>query len=145
VGHYHFGTRGFPVPPVIFTKDNLPYVRIDNGLFILYEFVEGSESNPEQDAETIGALIGKLHNMMKEYTGELVKRDKHFFIGRYIDILRRKQYPKVDEFLIYGNVLWNKVRDLPRGYCHGDMYDGNIHKTPDGKFYMFVTLMWKET
>ncbi|KAF0193739.1 MAG: aminoglycoside phosphotransferase [Bacillota bacterium] len=128
--------QGFPVPPVILTKDNLPYVRMDNGLFILYEFVEGSESNPEQDAEAIGALIGKLHNMMKEYTVELVKRDKHFFIGRYIDILRRRQYPKVDEFLIYGNVLWNKVRDLPRGYCHGDMYDGNIHKTPDGKFYM---------
>lgn len=128
--------QGFPVPPVIFTKDNLPYVRMDNGLFILYEFIEGSESNPEQDAEAIGALIGKLHNMMREYTGELVKRDKHFFIGRYIDILSRKQYPKVDEFLIYGNVLWNKVRDLPRGYCHGDMYDGNIHKTPDGKFYM---------
>lgn len=124
------------MPPVIFTKDNLPYVRMDNGLFILYEFVEGSESNPEQDAEAIGALIGKLHNMMKEYTGELVKRDKHFFIGRYIDILRRKQYPKVDEFLTYGNALWDKVRDLPCGYCHGDMYDGNIHKTPDGKFYM---------
>ena len=30
----------------------------------------------------------------------------------------------------------DKVRDLPYGYCHGDMYDGNIHKTPDGKFYM---------
>jgi Ser/Thr protein kinase RdoA (MazF antagonist) len=128
--------QGFPVPPVIFTKDNLPYVRMDNGLFILYEFVEGRESNPEQDAEAIGALIGKLHNMMKEYTGELVKRDKHFFIGRYIDILRRKQHPKVDEFLTYGNALWDKVRDLPCGYCHGDMYDGNIHKTPDGKFYI---------
>ncbi len=57
-------------------------------------------------------------------------------LGRYIDILRRKQYPKVEEFLTYGNALWDKVRDLPCGYCHGDMYDGNIHKTPDGKFYM---------
>ena len=126
----------FPVPSVIFTKDNLPYVRTDNILFILYEFVKGNESNPEQDAEAVGALIGKLHYTMKKYTGELIKRDKHFFIGRYFEILRRKQYPKVDEFLIYGNALWDKVRDLPRGYCHGDMYDGNIHKTPDGKFYM---------
>lgn len=128
--------QGFPVPPVIFTKDNLPYVRTNNGLFILYEFVEGSESNPEQDAESIGALVGKLHYTMKEYTGKLIKRDKYFFVGRYIDILRRKEYQKADEFLIYGNALWDKVRDLPRGYCHGDMYDGNIHKTSDGKFYI---------
>ena len=44
-------SQGFPVPPVILTKDNRPYVRSDNGLFILYEYVEGSESNPEHDAE----------------------------------------------------------------------------------------------
>ena len=128
--------QGFPVPPVIFTKDTRPYVRMDDGLFILYEFVEGSESNPEQDAEAIGALIGRLHNVMKKYTGELVKRDKHFYVDRYIDILRRKEYPKVNEFLTYGDALWDKVKDLPYGYCHGDMYDGNIHKTPDGKFYV---------
>ncbi len=128
--------RGFPVPPVIFTKDNLPYVKTGEGLLILYDFVEGSESNPEQDAPAIGALIGKLHITMKEYPGELTKRDKHFFVGRYIDILSRKQYPKTDEFLSYGSALWEKVRDLPRGYSHGDMYDGNIHKTPGGKFYL---------
>lgn len=68
--------QGFPVPPVIFTRDNLPYVKTDDGLFILYDFVEGSESNPEQDAEAVGALIGKLHYTTKEYTGELIKRDK---------------------------------------------------------------------
>jgi Ser/Thr protein kinase RdoA (MazF antagonist) len=129
-------SQGFPVPPVIFTKSNLPYVKTKNGLYILYEFIEGSESNPEQDAEAIGALIGNLHYTMKEYPGELVKRDKYFFTGRYIGILRRKQYPKTEEFLEYGDTLWDKVKDLPRGYCHGDMYDGNIHKTPDGKFYV---------
>ena len=128
--------QGFPVPPVILAADDLPYVRTDNGLFILYKFIEGSESDPEQDAEAIGALIGRLHGVMKGYTGDLIKRDRHFFIGRYIDILRRKQYPKVDEFQTYGNALWDKVRDLPRGYCHGDMYDGNIHRTPDGRFYI---------
>ncbi|HBR31749.1 MAG TPA: hypothetical protein DD733_06660, partial [Clostridiales bacterium] len=89
-------SQGFPVPPVIFTRNNLPYVKTDDGLFILYDFVEGSESNPEQDAEAVGALIGKLHHTMKKYTSELIKRDKHFFIGRYIAILRKKQYPKAD-------------------------------------------------
>jgi Ser/Thr protein kinase RdoA (MazF antagonist) len=128
--------KGFSVPSIIFTKDALPYVKTNNGLYILYEFIKGSESNPRNDAETIGELIGKLHYTMKDYPGELVKRDKHFYVGRYIDILKKKQYPKADEFLTYGDTLWEKVKDLPRGYCHGDMYRGNIHTTPDGKHYV---------
>ena len=128
--------KDFFVPPVIFTKDALPYVKTENGLFILYEFIEGKESKPTQDAEVIGELIGKLHHIMKDYPGELIKRDKYFYIGRYIDILKKKQYPRVDEFSAYGNDLWEKVKDLPRGYCHGDMYVGNVHRTPDGKHYV---------
>ena len=128
--------QGFPVPPVIFTKDNLNYVKTDNGLYILYEFIEGKESNPRKDAEKIGALMGKLHRTMKNYSGKLIKRDKYFYIDRYIEILKRKQYPKSDEFEAYGDALWEKIRDLPRGYCHGDMYCGNIHKTADGKLYV---------
>jgi Ser/Thr protein kinase RdoA (MazF antagonist) len=127
---------GFPVPAVIITNDDLPYIKTDDGLFILYEFIEGSESNPEQDAENIGSLVGRLHNTMVKYTGKLIKRDKYFFIERYIEILNSKQYPRTDEFLSYGNDLWDKIKNLPRGYCHGDLYCGNIHKTPEGKFYM---------
>jgi len=73
---------------------------------------------------------------MEEYSGELIKRDKQFYIGRYIGILRKVQYPRIDEYIAYGDDLWEKIRDLPRGYCHGDMYDGNIRKTPDGKLYI---------
>jgi len=129
-------SKGFSVPPVIHTKDKLPYVQTENELFILYEFIEGIESEPEQDAEAIGALVGRLHHMMKDYPGELVKRDKHFFIGRYIDILRNREYPRAEEFYTYGEQLWKKIKDLPLGFCHGDMYSGNIHKTPDGKLYL---------
>jgi Ser/Thr protein kinase RdoA (MazF antagonist) len=128
--------KGFPVPSVILTKDALPYIKTSDAVFVLYEYIEGSESNPEQDAEAIGELVGKLHHVMKDYTGQLVKRDKHFYIDRYIYLLRKKQNTKVDEFLAYGNILWEKVKDLPYGYCHGDMYVGNIHKTPDEKFYL---------
>jgi Ser/Thr protein kinase RdoA (MazF antagonist) len=74
--------------------------------------------------------------MMKDYPGELVKRDEHFFIGRYIEILRNRKYPRAEEFYIYGEQLWDRIKDLPRGFCHGDVYSGNIHKTPDGKLYL---------
>ena len=36
----------------------------------------------------------------------------------------------------YGDNLWEQIKDLPCGYCHGDMYDGNIRKSPDGKLYI---------
>lgn len=128
--------RDFPVPPIIFTNDNAPYVRQENNLYILYEFVEGDNVDPEQDAEAIGALVGKFHQEMKAYPGALIKRDKHFYIGRYIDILRQKHYPQTDAYVEYGDKLWENIKDLPRGYCHGDLYSGNIRKASNGKLYI---------
>lgn len=128
--------QGFPVPRIMFTKNDALYVKTDNSLLILYEFIEGHDCDPEQDAEAIGALVGRLHQVMKKYFGTLVQRDRHFYIGRYIDILRTKQYPRMGEYIAYGDALWEKIKDLPRGYCHGDMYDGNIRKAQDGKLYI---------
>ena len=128
--------KGFPVPPIIHTAEGQPYLEKEGELLILYEFIEGSESNPEQDAEKIGELVGWLHAVMKNYTGELVKRDKPFYIGRYIDILRNRKYPRAEEFFLYGERLWYNIKNLPRGFCHGDMYCGNIHKTPDGRLFL---------
>lgn len=128
--------RGFPVPPIILTNENQPYVRIGDRLLILYAFIEGSDCDPEQDVEAIGALTGRLHQMMKAYPGELVKRDKRFYIDRYLEILRKKQYPRIEEYIQYGDSLWESIKDLPRGYCHGDLYEGNIRKASDGQLYI---------
>jgi Ser/Thr protein kinase RdoA (MazF antagonist) len=128
--------KGFPVPVVISTKADLPYIKTPDRLLILYEFIEGENSKPDNDAEVIGALVGKFHQEMKEYCGKLVRRDKQFYIGRYIDILRTLKYPRIDEYIGYGDYLWEKIKDLPLGYCHGDMYEGNIRKSPDGKLYI---------
>ena len=50
--------------------------------------------------------------------------------------MHKKQYAKADEFEAYGNSLWDKIKNLPQGYCHGDMYSGNIHKTLYGELYV---------
>lgn len=129
----------FPVIPIIFTKDGAPYVRIEEHkteyLFILYDFIDGDEPAPE-DTEEAGALVGKLHQLMKDYTGRLLVRNKHFFIDRYVEIMRKKQYSKWEAFQTYGNELWDRVKNLPRGYCHCDLYDGNIHKTDGDAMYV---------
>jgi len=128
--------QGFPVPPVIFSKSGLPYTKTDTGLLILYEFIEGAEAVPANDAEAAGELIGQLHSAMRNYPGKLLQKDKHFYIGRYIDQMRIKQYKKADAFAEYGDALWEKLNGLPRAYCHGDMHPGNLLKTPEGKLYL---------
>jgi Ser/Thr protein kinase RdoA (MazF antagonist) len=126
----------FPVPCILLTNQQSLYVKNEKLLMILYEFIEGSDSDPEKDAEAIGALVGRLHQAMLTYPGELVTRDKHFFIGRYIDALQKKGYQRINEYKVYGDALWEEIKNLPRGYCHGDMYDGNIRKAYDGKLYI---------
>lgn len=128
--------RGFPVPAVHLTKEGEPYVPYEDGLLVLYDFLEGEDSRPERDIEAIGALVGRLHREMREYTGTLPVRDKQFYIGRYVDILRKKRYSKAKDYAAYGDALWERLQALPRGYCHGDMYSGNIRRTKDGKLYV---------
>ncbi len=131
--------NNFPVPTIIFTKDNQPFIQKKNfdgtDMLVLYEYIEGEEPS-EEDVENVGELIGKLHLLMKSYPRRLERRDKHFFIERYIDILQQKNYSKIDEYIEIGEKLWKKVKDIPRGYCHGDLYRGNILKAKDNQLYV---------
>lgn len=132
----------FPVPDIITTKDGLPYVELVElnvrSILVLYNYIEGREPDEGEDIETIGMLIGLLHKIMLGYKRELPEHGKEFFIDRYIDILRKKNYNgnKIEIFREYGDLLWTRVQNLPRGYCHGDMHRGNLLKTTDGKYFL---------
>jgi Ser/Thr protein kinase RdoA (MazF antagonist) len=127
--------NAFPVIPIVLTKQETAYVETkindERKIFILYEYIEGTEPDPE-DTEETGALIGRLHKVMQNYTGELPVKDKHFFIDRYVEIMRKKKYDKAEAFQAYGNEVWERVKTLPGGYCHCDLYRGNIHKDSAG-------------
>lgn len=127
--------RGFSAPPVVRTKDGAACAQGD-GLFILYAYIEGGEADPLQDANAVGALTGRMHDIMQSYPGRLIRRDKQYYIGRYVDLLRGRHYPKAEDFAALGEALWARVRDLPRGACHGDLYRGNVLKTPEGRFFI---------
>ena len=139
----YLANQDFPVPKIIRTEDEKPYVITDeNGIeivYVLFEFIEGREPELGEKIEEIGELTGKLHVFMKKYDGKLTVRDRSFYIDRYIDILRRKKYPeeKLSFFIQYGNELWGNIKDLPKGYCHGDLHRGNLLLTQFGSIYMF--------
>jgi len=130
---------GVPAIPVIFTRGGLPCIRIDRQdakyLYIMYDFIDG-RGNPQSMIKA-GEALGKLHNVMKDYPGRLIERGKYYFIDRYAGLMRKYQYPRAEFFAGYGNELWDKIKNLRRGYCHCDLYDGNMHKAKkDGKMYL---------
>ncbi|MCR4677376.1 MAG: phosphotransferase [Lachnospiraceae bacterium] len=132
--------NGFPVPKTILTKNGETIVETEIGdekkLIVLMEFIAGDEPELEKCASEVGRLVGRFHQLMEEYPSELVYRDKEFFIGRYIEFLRKKKYPRIKEYEELGERLWDKVKNLPQGNCHGDLHRGNLLQNADGKIYL---------
>lgn len=140
--HRYLIENNVSVPKIIFTKGSAPCVEAADSdgkhLYILYEFIEGQEPDRMRDAEKIGDLVGRYHQVMQGYDGELAVRGKYDFIDKYIEILRKKEYPenKIRAFKKHGDRLWEQVKDLDRGYCHSDLYIGNIHKSMTGELFI---------
>jgi Ser/Thr protein kinase RdoA (MazF antagonist) len=57
-----------PVIPIVLSQAGTPYVRAEvqgrECIFVLYDYIEGGEPDPE-DTEKAGALIGRLHQVIK--------------------------------------------------------------------------------
>lgn len=133
---------GFPSPRIILTKNGFPYIEVDEldgkAFVVLFEFIDGQEPSEGENIETIGAFVGQLHSIMREYKDNLQVHSKEFFIDRYINVLKKKNYDanKTEMFREYGDILWKRVEKLPRGFCHGDMHRGNFLRTSSGKYYL---------
>ena len=132
--------NGFPVPRIILTKSGNAISEVDAAgekkLIVLMEFIDGDEPELEKCASEVGSLVGRFHQLMEEYPGEPVARGKVFFIGRYLEFLRRKNYPRIAEYEELGECLWDKVKDLPQGKCHGDLHRGNLLQNSGGQIFL---------
>ncbi|MCI9077471.1 MAG: phosphotransferase [Lachnospiraceae bacterium] len=136
----YLSRKGFPVPNIIETKLGMPMLEVrEQGqeyLLILYEYIDGKEPDLCTCGEKAGKLAGWLHKLLLGYKGTLIERDYHFFVGRYVEILRRKNYPLADTYAYIGAKFWERVKDCPVSVCHGDMHRGNLLETADGKIYL---------
>ncbi len=134
--------KDFPVPGIVLNCNKLPSSVIRFGgesyTCVLFEFVKGHELEQGERVEDVGELVGRLHCDMGNYNGELVSHSKKFFIDRYIELLKMKSYSfnKIKRFSDYGDELWKRVKELPKGYCHGDLHRGNILVAPNNQLYL---------
>ena len=131
---------GFPVPKIRLTRSGAPAFETaaegEETLIVLMDFIDGDEPDLLKTASEVGALAGRFHRLMEAYPAEPVARGKDFFIGRYLDFLRRKNYPRLSAYEALGERLWDKVRGLPRGRCHGDLHRGNLLQDREGKIWL---------
>ena len=132
--------NGFPVPKTMLTKRGEAFFETETDgekkLIVLMEFIDGDEPELEKCAAEVGVLVGKFHRLMEKYPEEALSKGKEFFIGRYLEFLREKNYPRVAEYEELGERLWDKVKDLPQGKCHGDLHRGNLLQNTDGQIFL---------
>lgn len=105
-------------------------------MLVLQEYIDGKEPDLKLRAEEVGALVGQFHKLLNGYPDELVSQEYAFFVGRYLEFLRQKGYPRLSEYTELGKKLWQRVKDLPAGNCHGDLHRGNLLETSDGTIYL---------
>ncbi len=132
--------NGFPVPKTILTKSGEAIFEADvhgeKNLIVLMEFIDGDEPELEKCSSEVGGIVGRFHQLMEEYQEEPVSKGKEFFVGRYLEFLRKKDYPRIAEYEELGECLWDKVKNLPQGKCHGDLHRGNLLQNAGGRIFL---------
>jgi Ser/Thr protein kinase RdoA (MazF antagonist) len=118
----------FPVPAIMKTLSGEScFLTVeDSRVAVLYEYIEGTEPDRDQNLKVIGELLGYMQKIMEHYPGELFDKDEKYYIERYISILSDKNYEGTDQFHEHGIRLWNRVKDNASGFCHGDFHAGNM-------------------
>ena len=132
--------NGFLAPKTMLTKSGEAFFETETDgekkLIVLMEFIDGDEPDMEICAADVGGLVGRFHQLMEKYPEDTVPKGKEFFIGRYLECLRKKNYPRIAEYEELGERLWDKVKYLPQGKCHGDLHRGNLLQNTDGQIFL---------
>lgn len=139
----YLGGRDFPVVKIVGTNAGATHITVDTPegpcVAILYEFAKGrdigflhrwrsgKEPLVHPKAAMLGEQVGRMHRLMGEYPGALIRKGKARYIDDFILALRRDGYDpaKICDLAEYGDELWAAVEPLPAGFCHGDMHTGN--------------------
>lgn len=118
----------FPVPEIrkTLSGESSFLTAEDSRVAVLYEYIEGTEPDRDQNLKILGELSGRMRKIMEQYPGELFHRDEKFYIERYISLLSEMRYEGSDQFQEHGRKLWNRVKGSAVGFCHGDLHTGNM-------------------
>ncbi len=130
--------NNFPVPYIALTLSGNRYFVYNSQIVVLYEYIEGECPEKESSLIHIGKQCGWMRKSMEPYAGEIAVHGYDFFLNRYLDIMKKKEYHGINKFWELGNYLWAHIKDLPQGFIHGDLHTGNmIQKRNEIVFFDF--------
>jgi len=124
--------KTFPVPCIITTLNGNRYFVYKNQIVVLYEYIVGECVDKASHLIPVGKQSGWMRKLMESYVGEVTNHGYSFFINRYLDIMKTKEYSGIDKFAELGYHLWENVKNLPHGFIHGDLHIGNMFQNKSG-------------
>ncbi len=138
----HLYKNEFAVPKIYTTLEGNLWCEFSmaegTGIGALFEYITGDDVQYRDIMHHIAKTTASMHNIMSKYTGPLSRLGEDFYIGRMMTILR-KYYDENDQIRDleqFGHMAFDKIRDLPQGFCHGDYGTHNI-ASKDGRLYVF--------
>ena len=118
--------NNFKVPDIIATLSGEKYFLANKQVVVLYEYINGDLVDKGSKLLNIGKQAGWMKKLMESYDGVVRDHGYEFFINRYLNIMKLKEYQGISKFYELGNYLWKNVKNLPQGFIHGDMHTGNM-------------------
>lgn len=133
----------FPIVQIIPALSGEKFVTLNmpegNCIGVLFDFAKGScigflhrwrdNKHPliHPKAKEFGRQVALMHRLMDDYDGCIIGKGKERYIDDLIWLLRRDGHDetKIRDLEDYGNELWEMLKKLPKGFCHGDMHTGN--------------------
>jgi len=146
----------YPLFPLIEkTNSGKHYVSLEDGLYILEEFIQG-KINPERDSqyfnnlgETSALMHNKLLQLIRENPNlgrELLSDTKYFsesnLISLAIDLSLQGHFDISSDFQRFEE-LKKEIESLPDYFIHGDLNNSNVVETSDGLRFIDLERMKK--
>lgn len=116
----------FHVPSIITTLKKKKHFVYNNQVVVLYEYIVGECVDKIGNLFAVGKQSGFMRKSMESYSGDVTNHGYEFFIKRYLDIMKTKEYRGITKFVELGDYLWENVKNLPLGFIHGDLHVGNM-------------------
>lgn len=135
--------QDYPVVSIVPTREGASHVVIDTprgmSVAILFDYLDGPEPDLKTEIVDIARQVGWLHKVMETYPHPLPRRNKDFYVGRYLAILQELDYPprRIIDLATYGSECWSRLERLPVGFCHGDLHTGNMRQVAPGRYVLF--------
>lgn len=106
---------------------------------VMFEYIRGTEPDKTKDIRRLGEYTGELHNIMKGYSDKIDCFPKEIYLYDFIALLAEKGFceKKTHVIKLIADELWDRIKDLPKGFCHGDFHTGNIIRDSCGIYRSF--------